>query len=208
MSILIKRLHYLPSQKPGRVVPLGVGTERMLGNCSNPAISVGAITRHSYVHSNPKNTHSQISYKTVHKHFHLMSSGWFPFVMCRKNLYPSNYLSDLQYCLDLGGDVSLLIEFDALFMCPGWALDHDLLQVSQHHTVGLGHCFKLLKQQLQQFPQEPIEGARESTMEWWKCKAQSEKWKTADVILLSLTNNQFRVHKQYLSIYWKINNSQ
>lgn len=170
MSILIKRLHYLPSQKLGRVVPLGVGTERMLGNGSKPAISVGAITRHSYVQSNPWNTHSRISHKTVHKHFHLMSSGWFPFLMCR-----TTYLSDLQYCLDLGGDVSLLIEFDALFMCPGWALDHDLLQVSQHHTVGLGHCFKLLKQQLLQFQQKPIEGARESTMEWWKCKEQSEE---------------------------------
>lgn len=68
MSILIKRLHYLPSQKPGRVAPLDVGTECTLGNGSKPAISLGAITGHPYVQSKPWNAHSQISNNYTKKH--------------------------------------------------------------------------------------------------------------------------------------------
>lgn len=91
-----------------------------------------------------------------------------------ENLFLFNYLSDLQYCLDLGGDIGLLVEFDALFVCPGWALDHDLLQVSQHHTVGLGHRFELLKQQLQQIQKQPVEGARESRKEVMKAQSREK----------------------------------
>lgn len=53
ISILIKRLLYLTSQKPARVEPLGVATQRMLGNGSKPAISVGDFTGHSYVQLHP-----------------------------------------------------------------------------------------------------------------------------------------------------------
>lgn len=70
-------------------------------------------------------------------------------------------ISDLQHRLDLGRDVGLLVEFDALFMGPARALHRDLLQVGQHHTVSLGHCLELVKQKLQQLQQQPVEGARE-----------------------------------------------
>lgn len=68
MSILIKRLHYLPSHKPGRVAPLDVGTECTLGKGSKPAISLGAITGHPYVQSKPWNAHSQLSNNYTKKH--------------------------------------------------------------------------------------------------------------------------------------------
>lgn len=70
--------------------------------------------------------------------------------------------TDLQHRLDLGRDVGLLVEFDALFVSPARALHCDLLQVGQHHTVRLGHCLELVKQKLQQFKHQSVEGARGS----------------------------------------------
>lgn len=74
-------------------------------------------------------------------------------------------ISDLQHRLDLGRDIGLLVELDALFVGPARALHCDLLQVGQHHTVSLGHCLELVEQKLQQFQQQPVEGARESGRE-------------------------------------------
>jgi len=56
------------------------------------------------------------------------------------------HISDLQHGLDLGRDVGLLVEFDALLVGPARALHSDLLQVGQHHAVSLGHCLELIKQ--------------------------------------------------------------
>ena len=71
-------------------------------------------------------------------------------------------LSDLQHSLDLRRDVGLLVQLDALLVRPARALHGDLLQVGQHHAVSLGHCLELIKQQLQQLQQQPVEGGRES----------------------------------------------
>lgn len=76
ISILIKRLLYLTSQKLGRVKPPGVGTQHLLGNGSKPAISVGDITGHSYVQSHPWDTHSQARSHSCH---------------ARKLIKPQNY---------------------------------------------------------------------------------------------------------------------
>lgn len=70
--------------------------------------------------------------------------------------------SDLQYCLDLGRDVSLLVQLDALCVGSCRALPCDLLQFGQYDTVGLGHSLELFEQKLQQFQQQPVDGARES----------------------------------------------
>jgi len=69
-------------------------------------------------------------------------------------------MSDLQHRLDLGGDVGLLVQFDALFVGAAGALHCDPLQVGQHHAVSLGHRLELIEQQLQQIQQQPVEGAR------------------------------------------------
>lgn len=71
-------------------------------------------------------------------------------------------ISDLQNGLDLGRDVGLLVQLDALLLGSTRALHCDLLQVGQHHTVSLGHCLEFIEQELQQFQQQPAEGARES----------------------------------------------
>lgn len=105
MSILIKRLHYLPSQKPGRVAP-DVGTECTLGNGSKPAISLGAITGHPYVQSKPWNAHSQLSNNYAKKHAvtvispdtsifiwcHFIWCWKFPFWMGRKPFPPKLFI--------------------------------------------------------------------------------------------------------------------
>lgn len=70
------------------------------------------------------------------------------------------YRSDLQHCLDLGGDIGLLVELDALLVRAAGALHRNLLKLGQHHAVSMGHRLELLKQQLQQVQQQPAEGAR------------------------------------------------
>lgn len=73
---------------------------------------------------------------------------------------PAVIQTDLQHRLNLGRDVGLLIQLDALLVGPGRALCRDPLQVGQHHAVSLGHCLELVKQKLQQFQQQPVEGSR------------------------------------------------
>lgn len=73
--------------------------------------------------------------------------------------------TDLQDRLNLGRDVGLLVQLDALLVGPCRALRCDPLQVGQHHAVGLGHCLELVKQKLQQFQQQPAEGGRERGLE-------------------------------------------
>lgn len=74
-------------------------------------------------------------------------------------------VSDLQHRLDLGGDVGLLVQLDALFVGAARTLHGDALQVGQHHAVGLRHRLELVKQQLQQLQQQAAEGAREKGRE-------------------------------------------
>ena len=86
-------------------------------------------------------------------------------VKCTNNIHSLFLASlllktNLQHCLDLGRDVSLLVKLDVLLLGPARALRGDLLHVCQHHAVSLGHCFELLKQELQQFQQQPAEGDR------------------------------------------------
>lgn len=78
---------------------------------------------------------------------------------CR--ISPAVIQTDLQDRLNLGRDVGLLIQLDALLVGPSRALCRDPLQVGQYHTVSLGHCLELVKQKLQQFQQQPVEGSRE-----------------------------------------------
>lgn len=68
--------------------------------------------------------------------------------------------TDLQHRLDLGRDVRLLVQLDALFVGPARALHRNLLQVGQHHAVSLSHGFEFVKQKLQKLQQQPAEGAR------------------------------------------------
>ena len=74
-------------------------------------------------------------------------------------------MSDLQHSLDLGRDVCLLVQFDAFLVGTAGAFLHNLLQLGQHHAVRRRHCLELVKQQLQQFKQQPAEGAREKQRE-------------------------------------------
>lgn len=99
MSILIKRLHYLPSQKPGRVAPLDVGTQCTLGNGSKVSEllqdipmcnqSPGTHTA-KYQITTPKNTQWLMSPDAAHKHFHLLSAGrWtIPEFWMRRKSFP------------------------------------------------------------------------------------------------------------------------
>lgn len=73
--------------------------------------------------------------------------------------------TDLQDGLNLGRDVGLLVQLDALLVGPGRALRGDPLQVGQHHAVSLGHCLELVKQKLQQLQQQPAEGSRERVLD-------------------------------------------
>lgn len=78
---------------------------------------------------------------------------------CR--ISPAVIQTDLQDRLNLGRDVGLLIQLDALLVGPSRALCRDPLQVGQYHAVSLGHCLELVEQKLQQFQQQPVEGSRE-----------------------------------------------
>lgn len=84
---------------------------------------------------------------------------------CR--ISPAVIQTDLQDRLNLGRDVGLLIQLDALLVGPSRALCRDPLQVGQYHTVSLGHCLELVKQKLQQFQQQPVEGSRERGEQKW-----------------------------------------
>lgn len=63
-----------------------------------------------------------------------------------KNAWLLFVSTDLQDRLNLGRDISLLVQLDALLVGPGRALCSDALQVGQHHAVSLCHCLELVKQ--------------------------------------------------------------
>lgn len=66
--------------------------------------------------------------------------------------------SDLQHSLDLGRDVGLLVQLDALLVGAARALHGDALQMGQHHAVRLRHRLELVKKEFQQLQQKPAVG--------------------------------------------------